>query len=205
MRSIGVYSDNYFVYDKVIPKISITNNKNLYINRGNSEKRMVSLIFLLIDNEDANSILKILTSLDVKATFFVSDNWLDQNNNMIATFIDKGHTVGNLGHNFDYSYSSSEWLDTIIRKINKQTDGYCLTLEENQNVIDNCSSMDNYTIIPSMVIKDNVLLNVKKELTSGSIIAFYINSKTISSLASTISYIESKGFNIVNLEELLTE
>ena len=45
MKTNGYFSDKLFVYDYTKPEISLSNNIDKYIIKGNSNKRMVSLIW----------------------------------------------------------------------------------------------------------------------------------------------------------------
>lgn len=62
---------------------------------------------------------------------------------------------------------------------------------------------NNYTIVPNIVIKDNYLYNVKKVLTSNSIISFEVNDKLIEQLPFIINYINNRGYEIEVIDNLL--
>ena len=53
-------------------------------------------------------------------------------------------------------------------------------------------------------IKKDLLINTKKLLNNGVIIFIRENEFNLSELSSTINYIKSRGFTIVNINELLS-
>ena len=57
--------------------------------------------------------------------------------------------------------------------------------------------------IKSDVIKDNVYKTIKDKLNNGVI--FAVDSDNIDEIKVSINYILSKGYNIVSLEDLLSE
>ena len=85
-------------------------------------------------------------------------------------------------------------MDSIIKKAGKQKYGYCYLEEENKEVLDICAMNKNYTIIPNLVLKNNYLSNIKKNITNGMIISCFtlfpvIDFKSVS-MISVISYIK---------------
>ena len=76
--------------------------------------------------------------------------------------------------------------------------------EYNKQVLDICSKQGDYTIYPDIIIKNNMLVDVKKNLVSGSIISVKNINKDLD-LELLIQYIKSKGMEIVNLRTLLSE
>ena len=59
------------------------------------------------------------------------------------------------------------------------------------------------SIKPINSIEKDLLLNVKKVLENGTIIFINENSYNLNELGSTINYIKSRGYNIVNINQLL--
>ena len=202
MKKYGYYNENMYVYNNVKPIISLVDNMDKYIINGNKSKRNVSLIFTVFDN-DIDNILNILDKNSVKGTFFIDDEWFNNNNDLVLSLINNGHNIGNLSHNLDYSDSSFGWIDTIIKSLSSQKQGYCYYTGNSDN-IEYCKNYKNYTIKP-IEISNNPLYEVKNVLSNGVMLSFSFNGKVIKELDSIISYIKSKGYSIVNLEELLSE
>ena len=62
MKINGYFSDKLFVYDYTKPRVSIADNMDKYIIKGNPNKRMVSLIFNLYDGTSTISCKAFLDS-----------------------------------------------------------------------------------------------------------------------------------------------
>lgn len=201
MKKIGFYNENMYVYKDIKPNISLNDNIDKYIVSGNKSKRNISLIFK-VDN-DIESIIDILNNNEIKATFFVDNNWFEDNNNLVLNLINEGHNIGNLGNNLDYSDSSFGWMDTIIKSLSNQKHGYCY-FTNNRNNDKYCNNYKNYIIKPKE-IENFPLYEVKNNLSNGIMLSFNTNNKVIKELDSVIKFIKNKGFNIVNLETLLSE
>ena len=205
MKRYGKFNNNLIVYKAVNPKISLEDNFDKYVIGGNPSKRMVSFIFLVEKNSKIDNILEILNKNRIVANFFIDGNWLEDNNEKVITLIENGHNIGNLSYDRDYTDSSYPWSDTIIKKIAKQDFSYCYTESEDNVALKLCSLYHNYTIKPTMVIKNNPLKEVQENLNSGNIFSFVINNSVEKELPTIIKYIESKGFSIETLSNHLAE
>lgn len=204
MKRYGKFDSSLLEYENIIPIVTMNDNKDKYIVSGNPDKRMVSLIFIVDENSDIESILSILKNEKVNANFFINNKWLEKNSEKIEQLIASSHVIGNLSSNFNYLDSSFLWIDTIIKKVGKQNSGYCYFIEENESELNMCSLYENYSIKPT-IIESYPYKEVKENLVSGSILSFSINKKTIEELPIIISYIKSKGLIIQNLNEMIKE
>ena len=201
MKKYGFYNESLYVYDYIKPDINLGDNIDKYVVSGNKNKRDVSLIFIVNDN--INYIIDILNNNNVKGNFFVNDIWFEENSELVLKLIKDGHIIGNLGNNYDYSDSSFGWMDTIIKILSKQKQGYCYYT--NNKVNDRyCINYKNNIIKPT-IINNNPFLEVKNYLCNGIMLSFNIDNKVINELDSIIKYIKAKGYNIVNIETLLSE
>lgn len=205
MKRYGSFNSNLLIFKEIVPNITIDDNFDKYVIAGNSKKRMVSFIFLVEDDDNVDDVLRILNKRNIKGNFFINSNWLENNNSLIVELIKDGHNVGNLSNNFDYQDDLYIWMDTVIRKIAKQDISYCYSKKENSKTLKKCSLYDNYTIIPSIIVDNYPLKEVKEKLLSGSIISFEVNSNLINELDLIINLIESKGLSITTLSEHLSE
>lgn len=203
MKSNGYYNEKMYIYDYSKPKISLSDNMDKYIIKGNSSKRMVSLIFKVKLTDDINSILNIINNYNINVTFFIDINWFTNNNELIQKLINDGHNVGILMD--DYSDSNFEWIDMVIKKINNQKNNFCYSLSDNKKNLDSCIQKNNYTIRPIEISDKTPLIDVKKNLNSGSILSLNITSQIKKELSTIIIYIKSKGLEIENLENHLLE
>ena len=205
MKKINSFNSNLLVYKEVLPEISINEKYDKYIVSGNKLKKQVSLLFLVEENSEIEKIITILKKYGISAVFYTDGNWFENNNEKIIDLIKKGHLIGNLGYNYNYNTTGISWMNTVVTKIGKQNNTYCFTKENNQEVLDICKNNKSYTIKPNIIVENNPLIEIKNNLTNGSIIALKINKQTIEELPLIIEYISSKDLEMVNLETLLDE
>ena len=203
MKSNGYYSDKLYIYDYSKPNISLIDNMDKYIIKGNPNKRMVSLIFVLKENDDVTSVLNIINNYNVKATFFVDYTWFTNNTDKIQEIIKKGHIVSPIME--DYSDSNFEWMDIVIKNINKQRYGFCYNITYNENNLKECVLRNNYTIKPLEINEKTPLVDIKSKLESGSLLSLRVNTQLKKELSTIIIYIKSKGLLLTNLEENIIE
>lgn len=205
MKRVGSYQENLLVYKKIAPSISIEKNFDKYIVSGNPKKNMVTLLFLVHNNDDTTKIENILKQKDIKASFFVDGNWLENHNDKIYEWINKDHTVGNLSYNMDYTNSSFVWMDTMIKRVGNQQVGFCYNEEPNKESLKICAMNQNYTIRPTTIVSKAPLSEVKENLKPGSIIALPINQLVEKELPIIIEYMKGKGYKLENLYHHLEE
>lgn len=208
MKRLGYFNKELLVYDKKHPKNTLKDNYNKYIIKGNSTKQSTSLIILIEKNtkiEDLEKILDIAKLKNIKLNFFIDGYWFEENNDIINKIVMEKHELGNLSYDGDYQDSSFIWMDTIIKKITEKKYSFCYKEKENKLHLETCSLYKNYTIIPSIIIDNNLYNDVKNKISSGDIISLKVTDKNINELPSTITYIESKGLKIVTLSNLLKE
>ena len=203
MKKNGYYNESLYIYDYLNPKVSLDSNKDKYIIKGNPSKRMISLVFKVSNNDNISSIVTTLNNYNAKSTFFVDKSWIYDNNELIDELIKNGHNVAPF---FDeYSSIDFEWIDLLIKKINKQNVGFCYGLDDNQSNINSCRERNNYMIRPIVISEKTPLVDIKEKLEPGSILSLRINSELKKELASIIIYIKSKGYKLSNLEENVLE
>ena len=196
MKKMGIYNSKYLVYDVIYPKERLKNNRNKYIISGNNKNNNVSLLFIVNDVNMLDKTIKILNNYKIKSDFFITDSFINKNGYLF-------NYIKNNGFNLNYygDYSSSDFItnNTIIKN-NFKNNNFCYLENKNKEYLNICTLNKNYTIIPSLIIKNNMLSKVKSNIKKGSLISIYISD--ISELDLTIKYIKSKGYNIVTLNEI---
>ena len=203
MKLSGYYSDKLYIYNYTKPNISLSDNIDKYIIKGNPNKRSVSLIFKVNYEDDITDILNIINNYNIKVSFFIDSKWFSDNNDYVQKLINKGHNIGILTE--DYNSSDYEWMDMVIKKINNQKNSFCYSKEDNDTNLNACSLKNNYTIRPVEISSKTPLVDIKQKLESGSLLSLDINSQVRKELSTIIIYIRSKGFNIDNLENHVLE
>lgn len=205
MKPYGKFQQNLLEYKNIEPKERMSKNFDKYVIGGNKKKNQVSLLFLVDDQDLVDSVLSVLDQFNLKGNFFVDGLWFEDHNDEITELIKNGHVIGNLSYHGDYQDSSFIWMDTIIKKIAKQRISYCYTEEENDEILQICSMNHDYTILPSYVVQNHPLKEIKENLEAGSIISLSINDVLIKELPVIIRYIQSKGYTISTLLDHLSE
>ena len=204
MKKINSFNDNLIVYKTIKPNISVNKVYDKYIISGNKNKKEVALIFLVNDKDNISDIISILDEKEVLTTFFTDGYWFENNNDLVLELIDRGHIIGNLGYLNKYSNDTTKWMNTIIKRVGNQENTYCYNIDSDEN-LKVCNDNNSYTIRPNLIVKNNPLIEVKNNLNNGSIIALDINDITIKQLPLILDYIDSKGLDLITLENLIDE
>ena len=205
MSKIGYFDDKLLVYKKLPVENTLDKNKDKYIVSLNNSKMNISIIFKVASSEDITSIVKILDKKNIKATFFITSTFLEKHHNQIIDLIERGYTIGNLSNNEDYEDSDFIWMKTIITNIGNQKYNYCLTNKPNKTILNNCKIQNSYTIMTENIINTRPLTNIKKMLKPGNIIIMKVNEELKKEIEVIVNYIDSRGYNILPLEEGLKE
>jgi len=205
MKKDNNYNPDMYVFKEVSPTISLLNDYNKYIISGNNTKMQVSLIFKITDKTDIRDLINILLDKDILATLFVDGTILENNTDIMIELSHDGFELENLGYDNNYSKDKFLWTNNLLSSITNTNPKYCYTDYKNKDILDLCSSYNMYTIKPTISITNYPFITVKNNLTNGSIISFNINNDTLKELPSIISFIKQKGYDIVDLNTLLSE
>lgn len=205
MKKVNQFNANLLIYKDSKPEISVKNVYDKYVVSGNKNNKEISLLFLLDNQDSIHKIITILDENEIKATFYTDGKWFENNNQTIIDLIEDGHIIGNLGYHFKYEINGVSWMNTIVTKIGKQRQTYCYNEIDDEQALNYCNINQSYTIRPSIIVKNHPLIEIKSELSNGSIIALEVNDTTIKELQLVIDYITSKDLSIVTIEELLNE
>lgn len=205
MRQIGYFDEKLLVYKPKEVKKTLKNNKDKYIISGNKSEKKLTLIFKVNNKTNLNEIIRILDKTNTKATFFIESSFVEKNYNLVIRLIKKGHTIGNLSKNEDYSHPDFVWMKTIVTNTGKQKYNYCYAKAKSKTTLKNCKLQDSYTIIPTIQIKDRPFINTKNNISKGSLISLEVTKELETELENIINYITSRGYQIVSLEQELKE
>lgn len=189
MKLGGVFREDAIVFKDIYPSSSIDNNKDKYIIKGNSRKNEVAILYIVNSSNDIEKVSKLNN-----ISLFVSSNYLTTSN--INDLKDK--EIYTYGKNGIYTSEILTSDSAIINRISNNRSVYCLTKEEDNEVLNVCNSSDMFVIIPSII---GDYLEVKNDLSSGSIILL----NNLNNFDLIVRYINSKGYNIVSLSTLLEE
>ena len=202
MKNLGIFDKSFLVYNDIVPNISIANNKDKFIIKGNSNKQMVSILFILDNDKYLSDINKILTTKEVKANYFVTYSYLINNSTRIK---DINHEFYSYGDNGLYSNDNLLFSNNLLTRIKNNNAIYCLAKDMESSILDICNKNNLYTITPSIIGSTNPYNSIKDKLSSGSIILLSMNKEVINELSTIIDYIKGKGLKIDTLSNLLSE
>lgn len=199
MKRYGTYNESLTVIKDTKPVISIEDNYDKYIIKGNNKSNNISLVF--IDN-NPNRIMNILDNKKVSGTFFIDGTILEKNYNL---FKSTTHEIELLSYNNSYQKEFFKTSLSFLESITKEKPMYCYTEEDNNDLLKLCSKYKLHTIKPTLIIEKDLYKQLKNNVKSSYIITIKMNNYMEDDLKVGIDYLKKKGFNIVNLRTLLQE
>ncbi len=134
------YNESLLVFNEIKPQISLEDNKDKIIIRGNHHKNAVSLIF-----EDINSLSKYMLQKDYKVNILIEKE----------THTDKYELINN-----------AKEKNTFKRIDKYLNNNICYTNDKTIPVL--CK--DKYVITPSVIVTHSNLSSIKNTISSGDII-----------------------------------
>lgn len=197
MKKIGVYDPNFFVYDVNKPEKSVENYLDKYITKGNSSKRMVSIVFL-VEDKDINLVLNIIG--DTKVSFIIQNYVIQKQNEYITEAV-------KMGNEFIIYETEEKEYKTSVEKLRTLgvPSNYCYNPNKISKILSLCKNNKQYSLTQTLIITQKPLQTVKENLQPGIIIGFKINSSVLNELPNIISYIKFKGYTIEPLSIHLKE
>ena len=205
MKKDNNYNTDMYVFEEVCPTISFINVYSKYIVSGNESRQQVALIFKIIDSSYLSDLINIFNNKNTVATLFVDGSVLEKNTDIMLELSHDGFELENLGYDVEYLDDKIVWTNNTLSSITNKNPKYCYTDYKVKEVLKLCSDYHMYTIKPNNIISNYPFITVKNNLSSGSIISFNLNNEVIKELPSIISYIKQKGYEIVTLDNLLSE
>lgn len=174
-------------------------------------------------NEQTSTLLDILDEYKIKTTFFLVGEWVDKYPDSVKEIAQRGHDVENHSNTHAYmTQISTDKMQEEIKSCNQKIEaitGNCPTLfrppygDYNNDVVNCVNGLDMYCIqwnIDSLDWKDpsvdQIVQNCVSKLEPGSIILLHNGAtNTPEALPKVIEAIQSKGYEIVPISELLLE
>lgn len=209
---------------KFISVTSTVGSRELPIYCVETEKPQISISFdAAWGNEDTQTLLDILASHNVKATFFMTGGWVESYPEDVKKIYEAGHDLGNHSENHKYMTKLSDdektrELTTVHEKVKALT-GYDMFLfrppygDYGNEVVTNAKKNGYYTIqwnIDSLDWKDygaeDIIKKVteNKNLRNGSIILCHNGAKyTKDALDTVITTLQDKGYEFVPISQLI--
>ena len=174
-------------------------------------------------NEQTETLLNILDEYEVKSTFFLVKQWVDEYPDSVQEISARGHDVENhrATHPHMNSLSEEQQKEEIFscNEAIESLTGKAPTLfrapygEYNNSLVQNVKALDMYCVqwnIDSLDWKDpapdDMVAKIEQNLTEGSIILMHNGAtNTPEALPKIIEAIQNKGYKIVPVSELISE
>ena len=156
--------------------------------------------FKINKNTDLQKLLTLLDKNNTKANFFISYEYLEKHINEIEK--EKNIEYYNYGKNGTYNDEIILIANNIISKKSNPAN-ICLTETNTNNTLKICSENEQFTIYPEII--NGTINSIKSKINNGSIISFEVTNTTLNELPLIINYINSKGYTISLLSELINE
>ncbi len=179
MRENNTFNELFLVMDDVYPDISLQENMDKIIIKGNEKKKMVSIVL------NSNKFIDYFKSKNISVSVLV-------NNESYNTI-----SYGELINNDFINYKEIEkYLDS--KKINSNI---CIVNNNNEDI---CRKNNKYLVSISKVLDNSNYIDIKNNLESGDIILISDNT-SIDYIDLLIHYINSKSLKIEKLSTLIME
>ena len=165
MKKNNVFNSNFLVYDILYPEYILSNNLDKYIIKGSLNKKEVSILFIINNDNKLSKIINILDNKNITGNLFVEYKYLNSNLSNI-----KKYNYHNLYlYQEKYSYDTLMIANNIIKRLGNNSPSYCLCKEKNKDNLNVCSYSEMNTIVPSI---NGSINEIKLSLENGSIILF---------------------------------
>lgn len=168
------------IYDTSYPEITIENNKDKIVERGNEYKRSVS--FILEYNEN---IIKYFKDNNIEASILVNVENFNKN--------EKLEQVNN-------EVNKYKELESLINKYSNNTH-ICYLNGSNKKM---CRKNNKYLVKTNKIVNNKTFINIKNNITSGDI--YYVEKSTdTKNIKILINSIIFKDLDIISLSKMLSE
>ena len=179
MRENNLFNELLIVTNQVMPEISLVDNLDKIIVKGNSKKKMVSIIL------ESDRLINYFKDNKIEVSVLVDNNNFES--------VKYGELINN-----DYlNYKDVE------KKLNnaKRNNNLCII---NNNIEDICRKNNKYLVQVNKMLDNTNYIEVKNNLESGDIILVSDNT-SYEYINLLIKYINSKNLKIVFLSKLIAE
>ena len=180
MKDLNAFNSYYLIYDTSYPEVTLENNKDKIVKRGNENKNSVA--FIIEYNKDIIDYFKeskLDASILVNLSTFNKNETLEQINNENNKYKD---------------------LESLINKYSNNTH-ICYLNNTNEKL---CRKNNKYLVKTNKIVNNKTFIDIKNNVNSGDIyfIEKNTNVKNIKILINSIIY---KDLDIISLSKMLSE
>lgn len=180
MKSFGIFNEYYLIFDDIKPDISIHDNKDKIIRKGNESKKAVA--FLLENNPNIQNYLE---QNNISGSVLVTESSYNKNNFLEQINSDKNN------------YNN---VESLLNK-NNQNKNLC---HINSIDIKFCKKNKKYLIEETFYLNGQNIVEAKNNVESGAIILVKSTAK-LEEFKLLVKEINFKGLSILTLSELIDE
>ncbi len=180
MRFLDTFNSYYLEYDKILPNISLENNKDKIIKYGNALKKSVAII--IQDNID---VIDYAKEKEIKITRLVDRHTYDRK--------EAYEQINN-------DYEEYNKVESMLNNANVNKN-ICYI---NNNIIDICKEKKKYLVESSLTLNNYNLASIKDKIKSGYIILIN-NNVSLTDFKILVRQIYYQDLDIVYLSDLITE
>lgn len=205
MKQVNGYYESMLMFSEVIPDESLLEQYDKFIVSGNPFRSDIALLVKVSNITNLEIIYKIFLSKNTLATFFIDGSVIENNMDLIYEMASDGFQLENYGYNDVYSEDNFRWTNNMIFSLTNLEPKFCYSEYRNYEVLELCSKNKMYTVNPTLNVTNNPFYTVKNNLKEGNIISLNLTEETVRELPAIISYINQKGYNLVTLNEIVSE
>ena len=203
MKDDDVFNEDKIVYEEQLPSKTITNNYDYYITGGNPKNNYVSIIFKVQSSKNLNNLINQIKKDNVKINIFIDGVFLEENVEKTFDLTDLNSEIYNLGYNGKYDKSMTGVTNNLIESITLKDSNLCLNENKDDNQKEICKNKKMHTITPTII--NPTITELKENLSKGLMISYNLEDYDFSIFKLMINTIESRGYEIVGLSELIKE
>ncbi len=180
MQADDIFNQYYLVFDQEKPKISLENNKDKIITKGNRKLKQVSFIF-----EEENALSDYFKSNSLNASLLVTLNSYKEENY------------------FEVINNETDGFKSLENALNlsKNNKHICVLNDYNLSI---CLKQKNYLVDSPLKLSNTNFLEVKNGLQNGSII-YVTRNANLTDLKLLVKEIKYKDLEIVPLSKIISE
>lgn len=203
MKEEDKFDESKIVFDKALPKTTISKTYDYYIKQGNPAKKEVAIVFRIKNSNGVDELLKQIAKTNVTASFFIDGAWLEKNVETAFSIVNLSCDIYNLGYDGIYQKNLISVTNNLIESISLKDSTFCLLEDKNEEAKELCKGKKMHTIIPT--INDPTLSELKNGLVKGAIISYDVENFDAKKLSLIVKAIVSKGYKIISLSNVVNE
>lgn len=180
MKSFGSFHEYYLIFDDIKPDISLVDNKDKIIHKGNHNKKAVAL---LVDHNE--QILKYLEENKIKASILVEEDTY-KSNSYFEQINNDFNAYGN--------------VESLLNKNNHNQNICYIKMMD----IEECKKNEKYLVEESFSLSQTNIVEAKQSIFSGAIILIKPSAR-LDEFKLLVNEIKFKGLNFIYLSDLIAE